>query len=72
MTSGVGKKGDLRSGEKQFAFFLTAPSLLVLIVTTTFPLAYLIWSSFQTINLAMPYLDGFAGFDNYIEMWDDS
>ena len=66
------KKGDLYSGEKRFAIFLTAPSLLVLLLTTTFPLAYLIWSSFHTINLAMPFLDGFAGFDNYIEMWGDS
>ena len=34
-------------------------------LTTTFPLLYLVWSSFQTINLAMPFMDGFAGFDNY-------
>jgi multiple sugar transport system permease protein len=64
-------KGEMHSGEKRFAFFLTAPSLLVLVLTTTFPLAYLIWSSFQTINLAMPFMDGFAGFDNFVEMWSD-
>ena len=66
------KKGDLHSGEKRFAIFLTAPSLLVLLLTTTFPLGYLIWSSFQTINLAMPFLDGFAGLDNYMEMLGDA
>ncbi|MDX2313662.1 MAG: sugar ABC transporter permease [Gammaproteobacteria bacterium] len=48
------------------------PGILVLLLTTTFPLLYLIWSSLQTINLAMPFLDGFAGVDNYVEMWDDS
>ncbi len=69
----VGNKNrDLHSGEKRFAILLATPSLLVLLLTTTFPLGYLIWSSFQTINLAMPFLDGFAGFDNYIEMWGDS
>ena len=58
-------------GERRFALLLISPALLVLLLTTTFPLAYLIWSSFQTINLAMPFLDGFAGLDNYIEMWSD-
>ena len=48
------------------------PGIVVLLLTTTFPLLYLIWSSLQTINLAMPFLDGFAGVDNYVEMWDDS
>ena len=59
------------AGEQRFAFLLTAPALLVLLLTTTFPLGYLIWSSFQTINLAMPFLDGYAGVDNYREMWSD-
>jgi multiple sugar transport system permease protein len=48
------------------------PGILVLLLTTTFPLLYLVWSSFQTINLAMPFMDGFAGVDNYVEMWGDS
>jgi multiple sugar transport system permease protein len=68
----VRSKGDIHSGEKRFALLLTTPSVLVLLLTTTIPLGYLIWSSFHTINLAMPFLDGFAGFDNYIEMWDDT
>ena len=58
--------------ERAFARLMVAPGILVLVVTTTFPLAYLIWSSLQTINLAMPFLDGFAGFDNYVRMMDDA
>jgi multiple sugar transport system permease protein len=57
--------------EQRFAAFLVGPSVLVLVVTTTVPLIYLIWSSFQTINLAMPFLDGFAGLDNYRAMLAD-
>ena len=57
--------------EQSFAAFLVSPAILVLLVTTTAPLAYLIWSSFQTINLAMPFLDGFAGLDNYRTMMAD-
>ena len=59
-------------GERNFAIALVAPALLVLLTTTTFPLIYLIWSSFQTINLAMPFLDGFAGLDNYSTMFADA
>lgn len=62
----------MHQGEQRFALMLTAPGILALLITTTFPLAYLIYSSFQTINLAMPFMDGFAGFDNYIEMWGDT
>jgi multiple sugar transport system permease protein len=64
--------GGIHAGERRFALALTMPGILVLLLTTTFPLLYLVWSSFQTINLAMPFMDGFAGVDNYVEMWDDS
>jgi multiple sugar transport system permease protein len=57
--------------EQSFAAFLVSPAILVLLLTTTAPLAYLIWSSFQTINLAMPFLDGFAGLNNYQSMMAD-
>jgi multiple sugar transport system permease protein len=57
--------------EGNFATLLVAPSLLVLLATTTFPLIYLFWSSFQSINLAMPFLDGFAGLSNYTRMMGD-
>lgn len=66
------KAGGIHAGERRFALALTGPALLVLLLTTTFPLAYLIWSSFQTINLAMPFMDGFAGVENYVQMWSDS
>jgi multiple sugar transport system permease protein len=57
--------------EQRFAALLVGPSMLILLVTTTVPLVYLVWSSFQTINLAMPFLDGFAGLDNYRAMLAD-
>ena len=45
---------------------------LVLAVTTTFPLVYLVHNSFYTINLSMPFLDGFAGPANYAQMLGDA
>ncbi|MCG8355391.1 MAG: sugar ABC transporter permease, partial [Kiloniellales bacterium] len=60
------------TGEQGFALLLVGPGLATLILTTTFPLAYLIWSSFQNINLAMPFLDGFVGLENYRNILGDS
>ena len=65
------RRGRVLGGEQGFALLLIGPGLLVLALTTTFPLGYLIWNSFQTLNLAMPFLDGFAGLDNYREMMVD-
>ena len=62
----------LAAGERRFAILLVAPALLVLLLTTTFPIVFLIWNSFQTINLAMPFLDGFAGLANYRQMLGDA
>ena len=56
-----GRAKGLFANEQNFALLMVTPGIMVLVLTTTFPLAYLVWSSFQTINLAMPFLDGFAG-----------
>lgn len=65
------RKGGILRREESFAVLLVAPALLVLSVVTTFPLIYLIWNSFQNINLAMPFMNGFAGLDNYVHMMND-
>jgi multiple sugar transport system permease protein len=69
--SGLRRRGGILAGEQGFALLMVSPGLLVLVLTTTFPLAYLIWSSFQNINLAMSFLDGFVGLDNYRAMLQD-
>ena len=72
MSSGRGHAANASLlSERRFAILLVAPALAVLLLTTTFPIGFLIWNSFQTINLAMPFLDGFAGFDNYRQMLGD-
>jgi multiple sugar transport system permease protein len=58
--------------ERRFALAMVAPGVLVLAVTTTFPLFYLVWQSLQNINLAMPGMDRFIGAGNYLRMWDDT
>src|SRR4051812_12141701 len=51
--------------ERRFAAALLAPAFLALLATTTFPLMFLIWTSAFRMDLAMPFADGFVGFDNY-------
>jgi multiple sugar transport system permease protein len=54
-----------------FALALFLPAFFALILTTTAPLVYLAWTSAMRIELAMPWLSGFARFDNYVKMGGD-
>lgn len=67
-TSGV---STLAAQERRFALALFLPALLVLVLTTTAPLVYLAWTSLMRIDLAMPWLSGFAGAGNYQKMLAD-
>jgi multiple sugar transport system permease protein len=68
----VARRKALFHNEQHFALLLVAPALVILLATTTFPLGYLIWNSFHSINLAMPFLNGFVGLDNYAQMLQDA
>jgi multiple sugar transport system permease protein len=57
--------------ERRFAAALLAPAFLALIATTTFPLMYLVWTSTFRMDLAMPFLDGYVGLENYKELLND-
>ena len=61
----------LESRERRFALSLLGPALVLLLLTTTAPLIYLVWTSLQRIDLGMPWLTGFAGLGNYVKMGDD-
>jgi len=61
----------LESQERTFALALLLPALIVLLLTTTAPLVYLVWTSLYRIDLGMPWLSGFAGLGNYLKMGND-
>lgn len=63
--------GTIASRERSFALWLFVPAFAVLVVSTTFPLVYLAWNSFNRIDLAMPWNSGFAGVENYAKMLAD-
>lgn len=58
--------------ERRFAMLLLAPAFAALLLTTTFPLLFLVGTSFQRIDLAMPFANGFVGLENYRELLADS
>ncbi len=64
-----GKATALR--ERRFAAALLAPAFLALLATTTFPLLYLVWTSAFRMDLAMPFVDGFVGVENYRQLLAD-
>lgn len=64
-------RNTLARQERRFAIALFLPALTVLVVVTTVPLVYLVWSSFMRVNLSMPGMASFAGFENYTSMLRD-
>jgi len=57
--------------ERRFALALFVPALALLLLTTTVPLVYLVWTSLFRLDLGMPWLSGFAGLGNYVKMGSD-
>src|SRR6185312_6718367 len=55
----------LAQRERRFAAALLAPAFVALLATTTFPLFFLIWTSAFRMDLAMPFANGYVGFENY-------
>jgi multiple sugar transport system permease protein len=62
---------SIEQQERRFAWALLGPALLLLLVITTAPLVYLLWTSLQRLDLGMPWLTGFAGLDNVGKMGAD-
>lgn len=60
-----------RPDEHRFVRTLVAPASLILVITTTFPLVYLIISSFYSKSLSNPAADRFVGLGNYGSLLQD-
>lgn len=71
MARGADAVVSLEAQERRFAFALLAPAIAVLVLTTTAPLVYLVWNSLHRLDLAMPWLSGFAGLGNFAKMQGD-
>jgi multiple sugar transport system permease protein len=67
----IAQPRSFEAQERRFALALIAPALVLLLVTTTAPLVYLLWTSLHRLDLGMPWLSGFAGLGNYAKMGSD-
>lgn len=61
----------MQDRERRFALGLFLPAFVLLLLTTTAPLVYLVWASLQKLDMSMPWLSGFAGVLNYLKMGED-
>jgi multiple sugar transport system permease protein len=61
----------LAQRERRFAAALLAPAFFALLATTTFPLFFLVYTSAFRMDLAMPFTNGFVGFENYRVLLSD-
>jgi multiple sugar transport system permease protein len=66
-----GMTRTLEASERRFALALFAPAFGVLLLTTTAPLVYLLWTALQKLDLSMPWRAGFAGAGNFAKMGGD-
>jgi multiple sugar transport system permease protein len=71
MPFAVATAPSLEAQERRFAYALLGPAVVVLLLITTAPLVYLLWTSLQRIDFAMPWLSGFAGAGNFAKMQSD-
>jgi multiple sugar transport system permease protein len=69
--TGRRSRTKLHSGEERFAWLMISPSLLVLLLVGTVPLAALLVMGLYRIDLIGFRPNGFVGLENYREMLED-
>lgn len=60
-----------RQGMPPVAWAFIAPAALLLLALIAYPLLVVIWDSFRYVNLTDPAARGFAGFDNFLTVFQD-
>jgi multiple sugar transport system permease protein len=60
------RKARPRRGDRDLAYWLLAPTLIVLVSILVVPLAYNLWLSVQQYNLLRPSKNGYVGLKNYV------
>ena len=65
------KKDGFQKEWERFGYAMVSPSMVFLIAVTTLPLVSLLSMSFFRIDLTSPMDNGWAGFENYSEIFKD-
>jgi len=59
-------------GERRLAWLLCAPSVVVMLLVTAYPMAYAVWLSLQRYDLRFPDEHKFVGLKNYVDVLSSS
>jgi multiple sugar transport system permease protein len=66
----TGRTENVKS-ERRLAFWLVAPSVVLMLAVTAYPIGYAVWLSLQRNNLAQPDDTAFVGLSNYVTILTD-
>jgi multiple sugar transport system permease protein len=66
----TGRTEDIKS-ERRLAYWLIAPSVILMLAVTAYPIGYAVWLSLQRNNMAEPDDTAFVGLSNYITILTD-
>ncbi|KGM31205.1 hypothetical protein P409_28575 [Inquilinus limosus MP06] len=56
---------------RRAALVFLAPAGILVLVLVAYPLLRVLWDSLHYVNLVNPTAAGFAGWDNYLTVWED-
>ncbi|WP_225764288.1 carbohydrate ABC transporter permease [Inquilinus sp. Marseille-Q2685] len=56
---------------RRAALVFLAPAAILVLVLVAYPLLRVLWDSLRYVNLVNPSVTGFAGWDNYLTVWED-
>src|SRR5579875_55787 len=66
---GRGRTTALVRRERRLGYLMVAPTVIVLLFVTAFPLVYNFWNSFHNVILNQPGPHGFSGLKNYADLF---
>ncbi|UJW31690.1 sugar ABC transporter permease [Saccharothrix sp. AJ9571] len=67
----VGERKRRRRRDSRTPYLLIAPAVLAMLAFLVYPVASVVYYSLQHRQLSKPWLDGFAGLDNFVRMLTD-
>jgi multiple sugar transport system permease protein len=67
----VGWGGSRRTQARRVAALFVAPAAIFFLLLIAYPLARVLWNAFHYENLTNPTVSGFAGWDNFVTIFED-
>ena len=68
----MNQQGTIEAADRRFGWFMSAPTLALLLAVILFPVFWALFTSVHDYTLIAPSFDTFTGFRNYITAIEDS